>query len=183
MNTDYKGMRSGFATVTTLFFMWGFITVSVDPLIAALKSIFELSYAEAMLAQFAFFMAYFVVSLPAAALIARLGNSKSIIFALGVMIAGCLIVPAATHFDTFELVLVALFVIASGITILQVVANTLAAALGPPERSHFRLTFSQAFNSFGTWLAPKIVSGIILAGGIFAVTHGAKVTPELRAET
>ena len=79
--------------------------------------------------------------------------------------------------------LVALFVIASGITILQVVANPLAAALGPPERSHFRLTFSQAFNSFGTLLAPMLVSGVILAGGIFAVTHGAEVTPELRAES
>jgi FHS family L-fucose permease-like MFS transporter len=183
MNSNYKGMRAGFATVTTLFFMWGFITVSIDPLIAALKAIFELSYAEAMLTQFAFFMAYFVVSLPAAALIARLGNSKSIIFALGVMVLGCLIVPAATYFDTYALVLVALFVIASGITILQVVANPLAAALGPPERSHFRLTFSQTFNSFGTWLAPQLVSGVILAGGIFAVTHGAKVTAELRDES
>jgi FHS family L-fucose permease-like MFS transporter len=182
-NSNYTGMRAGFATVTTLFFMWGFITVSIDPLIAALKAIFELTYAQAMLTQFAFFMAYFIVSLPAAALIARLGNSKSILFALGVMVLGCLIVPAATHFDTYSLVLVALFVIASGITILQVVANPLAAALGPPERSHFRLTFSQAFNSLGTWLAPQLVSGIILAGGIFAVTHGAKVTPELRAES
>jgi FHS family L-fucose permease-like MFS transporter len=185
MNADnkYTGMRAGFATVTTLFFMWGFITVSIDPLIAALKAIFKLTYAQSSLTQFAFFMAYFVVSLPAAALIARLGNSKSIMFALGVMVAGCLIVPAATHFDTYWLVLVALFVIASGITILQVVANPLAAALGPPERSHFRLTFSQTFNSFGTWLGPLLVSGIILAGGIFAVTHGAEVTPELRAES
>jgi FHS family L-fucose permease-like MFS transporter len=183
MNSNYKGMRAGFATVTTLFFMWGFITVSIDPLIAALKAIFKLTYAQAMLTQFAFFMAYFVVSLPAAALIARLGNSKSIMFALGVMVLGCLIVPAATYFDTYSLVLVALFVIASGITILQVVANPLAAALGPPERSHFRLTFSQAFNSLGTWLAPQLVSSIILAGGIFAVTHGATVTPELRAES
>ena len=182
-NADYKGMRAGFATVTTLFFMWGFITVSIDPLIAALKAIFKLSYAEAMLTQFAFFMAYFVVSLPAAALIARLGNSKSIMFALGVMVLGCLIVPLATMVDTYSLVLVALFVIASGITILQVVANPLAAALGPPERSHFRLTFSQTFNSFGTWLGPLLVSGVILAGGIFAVTHGAEVTPELRAES
>jgi FHS family L-fucose permease-like MFS transporter len=179
----YKGMGAGFATVTTLFFMWGFITVSIDPLIAALKAIFKLTYAEAMLTQFAFFMAYFVVSLPAAALIARLGNSKSIIFALGVMVLGCFVVPLATHFDTYSLVLVALFIIASGITILQVVANPLAAALGPPARSHFRLTFSQTFNSFGTWLAPQLVSGVILAGGIFAVTHGAEVTPELRAES
>ena len=139
MNVDnkYKGMRAGFATVTTLFFMWGFITVSIDPLIAALKAIFELNYAEAMLTQFAFFMAYFVVSLPAAALIARLGNSRSIMFALGVMVVGCLIIPAATHFDTYSLVLVALFVIASGITILQVVANPLAAALGPPRALAF----------------------------------------------
>src|SRR3954462_6421889 len=185
MNADnkYEGMGKGFATVTTLFFMWGFITVSIDPLIAALKAIFQLNYAEAMLTQFAFFMAYFVVSLPAAALIARLGNSRSIMFALGVMVAGCLIIPAATHFDTYWLVLVALFVIAGGITILQVVANPLAAALGAPERSHFRLTFSQTFNSFGTWLGPLLVSGIILAGGIFAVTHGAEVTPALRAES
>jgi len=185
MNTDnkYQGMWKGFVTVTTLFFMWGFITVSIDPLIAALKAIFELNYAEAMLTQFAFFMAYFVVSLPAAALIARLGNSKSIIFALGVMVLGCLVIPAATHFDTYALVLVALFIIASGITILQVVANPLAAALGRPERSHFRLTFSQTFNSFGTWLGPLLVSGIILSGGIFAVTHGAAVTPELRSES
>ena len=185
MNADnkYKDMRAGFATVTTLFFMWGFITVSIDPLIAALKAIFKLTYAQSSLTQFAFFMAYFVVSLPAAALIARLGNSRSIMFALGVMVVGCLIIPAATYFDTYSLVLVALFVIASGITILQVVANPLAAALGPPERSHFRLTFSQTFNSFGTWLGPLLVSGIILAGGIFAVTHGAEVTPELRAES
>jgi MFS transporter, FHS family, L-fucose permease len=183
MDSNYKGMRAGFATVTTLFFMWGFITVSIDPLIAALKALFDLNYAQAMLTQFAFFMAYFVVSLPAAALIARLGNSRSIMFALGVMVLGCLVIPAATYFDTYALVLVGLFVIASGITILQVVANPLAAALGPPARSHFRLTFSQTFNSLGTWLAPQLVSGIILAGGIFAVTHGAEVTAELRAES
>ena len=180
---NYKGMGAGFATVTTLFFMWGFITVSIDPLIAALKALFNLTYAQAMLTQFAFFMAYFVVSLPAAALIARLGNSKSIIFALGVMVVGCLIVPAATAFDTYSLVLLALFVIASGITILQVVANPLAAALGPPARAHFRLSFSQTFNSVGTWLAPHLVSGIILVGGIFAVAKGTEITPELRAES
>ncbi len=182
-DNKYKDMWKGFVTVITLFFMWGFITVSVDPLIAALKAIFDLSYAEAMLTQFAFFMAYFVVSLPAAALIARLGNSKSIIFALGVMVLGCLVVPVATTLNTYALVLVALFIIASGITILQVVANPLAAALGRPERSHFRLTFSQTFNSFGTFIAPHLVSGIILAGGIFAVTHGAEVTPQLREES
>jgi MFS transporter, FHS family, L-fucose permease len=185
MNTEnkYQGMWKGFVTVITLFFMWGFITVSVDPLIAALKAIFELTYAQAMLTQFAFFMAYFIVSLPAATLIAKLGNSKSIIFALGVMVLGCLIIPMATKFDTYSLVLIGLFVIASGITILQVVANPLAAALGRPERSHFRLTFSQTFNSLGTYLGPLLVSPIILVGGIFAVTHGAEVTPALREDS
>src|SRR5688572_25413101 len=184
MNSNNQGMRAGFATVTTLFFMWGFITVSVDPLIAALKAIFELTYAEVMLSQVAFFMAYFVVSLPAAGIIARLGNTKSILLALGIMILGCLTMPVATSMDSFEIVLVGLFIIASGITILQVVANPLAAALGPPERSHFRLTFSQAFNSFGTWLAPMVVSSVLLVGGIFA--EGAKceaVTPAMRAES
>ncbi len=184
MNSNYKGMRAGFATVTTLFFMWGFITVSIDPLIAALKAIFELNYAEAMLAQFAFFMAYFVVSLPAAGIIARLGNSKSILVALAIMIVGCLTMPLATKNNSFAVVLIGLFIVASGITILQVAANPLAAALGPPERSHFRLTFSQAFNSFGTWLAPMVVSSVLLVGGIFA--EGAKcevVTPAMRAES
>ena len=183
MNSNYKDMRSGFATVTTLFFMWGFITVSIDPLIAALKALFNLTYAQSSLTQFAFFMAYFVVSLPGAALVARLGNSKSILFALGVMVVGCFIVPAATHFDTYWLVLVALFVIAGGITILQVVANPLAAALGPPERSHFRLTFSQTFNSLGTFIAPYLIAGILLTGGIFDVPKGTPITPELRLES
>jgi FHS family L-fucose permease-like MFS transporter len=184
-NSNNKGgLRAGFATVTTLFFMWGFITVSVDPLIAALKAIFKLSYTEAMLAQFAFFMAYFVVSLPAASIISRLGNAKSILLALGIMILGCLTIPIATMADTFEGVLVGLFIIASGITILQVVANPLAAVLGSPERSHFRLTFSQAFNSFGTWLAPMLVSSVLLVGGIFGKNVKCEaVTQEMRDES
>jgi len=184
MNSNNQGMRAGFATVTTLFFMWGFITVSVDPLIAALKAIFELTYAEVMLSQVAFFMAYFVVSLPAAGIIARLGNTRSILLALAIMILGCLTMPLATANNSFAIVLVGLFIIAGGITILQVVANPLAAALGAPERSHFRLTFSQAFNSFGTWLAPMVVSSVLLVGGIFA--EGAKceaVTPAMRDES
>ena len=172
--------RGAFASITTLFFAWGFITVTVDPLIAAMKSIFELSYAEVMLTQFAFFMAYGLVSLPAAALLKRLGYARSILTALGIMIAGCLWVPGATALGTFAQVLVALFIIASGITILQVAANPLAAALGPPERSHFRLTLSQAFNSLGTAIAPYLASSVLLAGGIFAV-HGGPVTAAERA--
>lgn len=178
-----SGQGAAFASVTTLFFAWGFITVSVDPLIAALKAVYRLGYAEVMLTQFAFFMAYGVVSLAAARLVARLGYPRAIVTALGIMIAGCLCMPLATHLDTFALVLVALFIIASGITILQVAANPLAALLGPPKLSHLRLTLSQAFNSLGTALAPFLVSSVLLAGGMFAVANGAQETAAQRTET
>jgi FHS family L-fucose permease-like MFS transporter len=183
MTADSHGQRVAFASITTLFFAWGFITVSVDPLIAALKAIFSLSYAEVMLTQFAFFMAYGVVSLPAAALIRRIGYTRAIVVALAIMLAGCLVVPLATHFETFAIVLIALFVIAAGITILQVAANPLAAALGPPQRSHFRLTLVQAFNSLGTAIAPFLISSLLLAGGIFAVTGTAAASAAQRAES
>jgi MFS transporter, FHS family, L-fucose permease len=178
-----ESQRGAFASVTTLFFAWGFITVTVDPLIASLKAIFQLSYAEVMLTQFAFFMAYGIVSLPAAALVARLGYPRSIILALAIMIAGCLCIPLATHLDTFALVLAALFIIASGITILQVAANPLAALLGPAQRSHTRLTLSQAFNSLGTTIAPYLASSVILAGGMFAVQGSLAVTVAQRTES
>ncbi len=175
--------RAAFASITTLFFAWGFITVSVDPLIAALKAIFHLSYTEATLTQSAFFFAYAVVSLPAAFVVRRIGYPNSIIAALAVMVLGCLVVPLATREQTFALVLVALFIIASGITILQVAANPLAAELGPPEGSHFRLTLSQAFNSLGTAIAPYAVSSLLLAGGIFAAGEAASVSDAQRAES
>ena len=183
ISTRKDGQGVAFASITTLFFAWGFITVTVDPLIASLKAIFELSYAEVMLTQFAFFMAYALVSLPAAGLVARLGYPRALVTALAIMIVGCLWIPVATHVDTFALVLVALFIIASGITILQVAANPLAASLGPPERSHFRLTLSQAFNSLGTAIAPYLASSIMLAGGLFAAQDGAPTTAAQRAES
>jgi MFS transporter, FHS family, L-fucose permease len=175
--------RFAFASITTLFFAWGFITVTVDPLIASLKAIFSLSYAEVMLTQFAFFLAYGVVSLPAAGLVRRLGYARAIVAALAIMIVGCLVVPVATHFETFAIVLVALFIVAGGITVLQVAANPLAAALGPPERSHFRLTLSQAFNSLGTAIAPYLMSSVVLVGGIFAAGGAAAATAAQRAES
>jgi FHS family L-fucose permease-like MFS transporter len=183
MSDGVHGQRAAFVSITTLFFAWGFITATVDPLIAALKTIYSLSYAEVMLTQFAFFMAYGVVSLPAAPLVRRLGYARAIVLALAIMIAGCLVVPIATHLDTFAVVLVALFIIASGITILQVAANPLAAALGPPARSHFRLTLSQAFNSLGTAIAPYLASSVLLAGGIFAASARSPITPAQRAES
>jgi FHS family L-fucose permease-like MFS transporter len=157
-----------FATVTTLFFTWGFVTATIDPLVPGVRSVFSLSYAESMLTQFAFFLAYGVISLPAAVVLEKLGYAKTVIVALGAMIAGCLLMPVATHADSYWVVLCALFVIAGGITLLQVAANPLAAMLGKPEGSHFRLTLSQTFNSLGTVLAPIIGSYVILRGGVFA---------------
>ena len=110
------GALPAFITVTCLFFAWGFITSNNDPLIAALRGIYSLSRAEAMLTQFAFFLAYGVFSLPAAAVLGRLGPSRTIMAALGVMILGCLIVLAASAARTYALVLVALFTLAAGIT-------------------------------------------------------------------
>jgi len=157
-----------FATVTTLFFIWGFATASIDPLVPSVRAVFSLSYAEAMLTQFAWFLAYGVVSIPAAFVLERVGYARTILLSLAAMVVGCLLMPIATHFDAYPFVLVALFVIAAGITQLQVAANPLAALLGRPEGSHFRLTLSQAFNSLGTVIAPILGSYIILRGGLFS---------------
>ena len=168
-----------FAYVTTLFFAWGFVTSLIDPLIASVRAIFDLSFAEAMLTQFAWFIAYGVVSIPAAAVLTKLGYSKAIIAALATMVLGCLIVPVSTHADFYPSVLIALFVIASGVTLLQVAANPLAASLGSPKGSHFRLTLSQAFNSLGTVLGPLIGATVLLGGALFL---GGETTAEHRVE-
>lgn len=178
-----RDLLAALATVTTLFFAWGFITSMIDPLIPSVQAVFSLSNAQSMLTQFAFFLAYGVVSLPAAALVSRLGYSRSVICALLVMVAGCLIVPVATKVETYGLVLVALFVIASGITVLQVAANPLAAALGPPESSHLRLTLSQAFNSLGTVIGPYLGAVLMLHGGMFGAAGGAANAAAQRTES
>lgn len=162
-----NNLRAAFIAVTTLFFAWGFITAMIDPLIPSVRAIFNLSYTQSMLTQFAFFMSYGIVSLPGAAFVARAGYGRSILMALVAMIVGCLFIPVATSVQRYELVLVALFIIGSGITVLQLAANPLAAALGPSHRSHFRLTFSQAFNSLGTVIAPYVGSMLMLRGGVF----------------
>jgi FHS family L-fucose permease-like MFS transporter len=162
-----SGVLPAFVTVTCLFFAWGFITSNNDPLIAALRGIYSLTTAEAMLTQFAFFLGYGVFSLPAAAVVGRLGPSRSILAALGVMILGCLIVLVASELRVYGIVLVALFTLAAGITMLQVAANPLAAALGAPERSHFRLTLAQAFNSLGVVLGVHLGASLMLSGDIF----------------
>lgn len=177
-----KGASLAFAYVTTLFFAWGFVTSLIGPLIAAVRRVFELSYTEATLTTFAWFIAYGIASIPAAAILGRLGYSKAIIVALVTMVTGCLIVPIATLADFYPGVLIALFVIASGVTLLQVGANPLVAALGARESSHARLNFSQFFNSLGTTLGPLIAAPILLTGGVFAAD--AVITdPATRAES
>ena len=166
--TDRSKTAPALANVTALFFAWGFVTAMIDPLIPTVKAVFELSYTEALLTQFAFFAAYGVVSLPAAAALARLGYVRAILVALAAMVLGCLLIPLATHAGLYAGVLGSLFVIAGGITLLQVTANPLAAALGDPAKSHFRLTLTQAFNSLGTVVAPFLGAVILLEGGVFA---------------
>lgn len=158
------GTQFAFASVTTLFFAWGFITSLIDPLVSAVKGIFSLSDFEAQLSASAFFIAYGVMSLPAAALLARRKSVATVLIALVTMIAGCMLMLVAANVAIYALVLLGLFILASGITILQVAANPLAAALGSPERSHFRLTLSQAFNSLGTFIGPYLGALLFLKG-------------------
>ena len=168
MATSAPRQGLAFVYVTTLFFIWGAVTSVNDVLIPTVKEIFTLTDTQSFLTQFAFFMAYGIVSLPAAAVVSRLGSAHSIIVALAVMVIGCLLMPLATHLRTYTIVLIALFVIASGITLLQVAANPLSAVLGPPARSHFRLVLSQAFNSLGTVVGPYLAAHTLLQGGLFS---------------
>ncbi len=168
-----------FAAVTTLFFAWGFITSLIDPLVAAVKGIFTLSDFEAQFAASAFFLAYGLVSMPAAILLGRLKAVPSILFALITMVVGCLTMLVAANLAVFPIVLLGLFILASGVTILQVAANPLAAALGDPKLSHFRLTLSQTFNSFGTFLGPLLGASLFLEG--VEVKDGTVLTEAVRA--
>ena len=179
--TTARGAGLAFAYVTSLFFAWGFATSLIDPLIAAVRRVFDLSYTESFLTTFSWFIAYGVASLPAAAAVSRLGYSRGIIAALLTMVLGCLIVPVATFLDFYPGILLALFVIASGVTLLQVAANPLVAELGTKKSSHFRLVFSQAFNSLGATVGPWLGAHVLLTGGVFAA--GAVVTVATRGES
>jgi FHS family L-fucose permease-like MFS transporter len=171
--TTNRGSTFAFVSVTLLFFAWGFITNLIDPLIPAVMEVFGLKISDAILTQFAFFIAYGVFSLPGGALVAKIGYSRTILLALSAMVVACLIFPLATHLRVYELMLVALFILGGGITVLQVAANPLSAALGPPQTSHSRLVLSQAFNSLGTVLGPYLGAAMMLSGGMFAASAGA----------
>jgi MFS transporter, FHS family, L-fucose permease len=150
------------AFVFVLFFAFGGITSLNDVLIPKLKELFTLSYAEVMLVQSAFFAAYFVISIPAAALVRRIGYMRSAVVGLLTMTAGCVLFIPASSQSLFGLFLLALFVLAAGITTVQVVANPLISMLGPAKTASSRLTFAQAFNSLGTTIFPYVGSILIL---------------------
>ncbi|WP_326525471.1 MFS transporter [Sphingomonas sp.] len=173
-----SGAGAAFATVTTLFFAWGFITSLIDPLVAGVKGIFNLTDLQAQLSASAFFIAYGLMSFPAAVLLSRMKSVPTVLVAILMMIAGCMVMLLAANIAEYSLVLLGLFVLASGITILQVAANPLAAALGHPSRSHFRLTLSQTFNSLGTFLGPWIGATLFLQG--VEVKEGTVITDAVR---
>jgi FHS family L-fucose permease-like MFS transporter len=163
--TANGGQNYNFAltVLTSLFFMWGFITCLNDILIPHLKAVFTLNYTQVMMIQFSFFTAYAIVSLPAGILVEKIGYKIGIVTGLVTAGIGCLLFYPAASMQSFYMFLVALFVLAGGITILQVAANPYVAILGKPETASSRLNLTQAFNSVGTTIAPYFGSLIILS--------------------
>src|ERR1700692_2627027 len=167
VNADGSEANAAYSTnlqafVYALFFVMGGITCLNDVIIPKLKGLFTLTYGEVMLVQSAFFAAYFIISISAAELVRRIGYMRSAVVGLLTMTAGCLLfIPASSH-GLFGLFLLALFVLASGITTVQVVANPLISMLGPARTASSRLTFAQAFNSLGTTIFPYVGSILIL---------------------
>jgi MFS transporter, FHS family, L-fucose permease len=155
--------KPAMAMVTTLFFMWGFLTCLNDILVPHLKSIFDLNYAEVMLVQFSFFSAYFVFALPSGKLIERFGYKRTMVTGLCTMGLGALLFVPAASAPSFGLFLGALIVLAAGMTALQVSANPYVSVLGPEKTASSRLNLTQAFNSLGTTIAPYVGSLLILA--------------------
>jgi MFS transporter, FHS family, L-fucose permease len=158
--------------LTTLFFMWGFITCLNDILIPHLRELFSLNYTQAMLVQFCFFGAYFIVSVPAGKLVAAVGYKKGIVVGLLVAGIGCGLFYPAAELRIYSVFLIALFVLASGITVLQVAANPYVTILGKPETASSRLNLTQAFNAMGTTVAPFF--GALLILGV--ASSGADIT-------
>lgn len=146
--------------------MWGFITVLVDSLIPRLREVFELSFFQAGLVQFAFFMAYGLLSIPSGFILSKIGYKKGILLGLTIMGAGCLLFYPAAAFRMFSIFLIAYFVLAGGMTVLQVAANPYVAVLGSEETASSRLNLSQAFNSLGTALAPAFGAMFLLSDTI-----------------
>ena len=169
-NGDY---RFALTSLTSLFFMWGFITCLNDILIPHLKGVFDLSYSQAMLVQFCFFGAYFIVSLPSGMLIKRFGYQKGIVLGLVIAFVGCMTFYSAAALHSYPVFLLALFILASGITLLQVSANPYVSMLGKAKTAASRLTLTQAFNSLGTTVASFFGAYLILDQAADAISSTA----------
>ncbi|MFK8058642.1 MAG: sugar MFS transporter [Polaribacter sp.] len=172
MPTNQKNYKSAFIFLTTLFFLWGFITVLVDSLVPRLKDVFEMSYAKTVLVQFAFFTAFFVFSLPAGFILSKIGYKKGIVLGLVTMAMGCLLFYPAAAYRNFPIFLIGYFTLAGGITVLQVAANPYVALLGSQDGASSRLNLSQAFNSLGTTIAPVV-------GALFLLSDSVKTSTEI----
>lgn len=168
---------SALAVVTTLFFMWGFLTCLNDILVPHLKPIFDLNYAQVMLIQFAFFSAYFFFSIPAGKVIDWIGYKRAMVVGLLTMGVGALIFIPAASAPSFPLFLTALLILGAGITVLQVAANPYVAVLGAPQTASSRLNLTQAFNSLGTFLAPYFGSFFILSGAALSLEEMRNLSP------
>lgn len=169
------------ALLATLFFMWGFISVINNTLLPHLRSVFDLNYTQTTLIESVWFIAYGIAAMPSAFLIERVGYKRAIIIGLGIMAAGALGMMPAAQLPSFEVTLISLFVIASGIALLQVAANPYVAVIGPPETSESRLTLVQAFNSTGTFFAPYFGGYLILSRTMSGTSlEGAALTLEQR---
>lgn len=155
--------------VMGLFFIFGGITSLNDVIIPKLKELFTLNYTQAMLVQFCFFAAYAVIGIPGARLVKKIGYMRGAVAGLLTMMAGCLLFIPASQTATYGVFLLALFVLASGVVIVQVVSNPLISLLGKPATAHSRLTFAQAFNSLGTTVFP-IAGSILILGSLATVT-------------
>ena len=165
-NQGRQSYTGSLAILTSLFFIWGFITCLNDILIPHLKAVFTLSYTQAMLIQFCFFTAYFLMSVPSGYLVEKIDYKGGIIVGLAIAGCGCLLFYPAAGLRSYPMFLAAFFVLASGITLLQVSANPYVTVLGDPHTASSRLTLTQAFNSLGTTLAPYLGASFILANAV-----------------
>lgn len=161
--SSHENYTTALSSLAALFFLFGFITCLNDILIPHLKSVFQLNYTQTMLIQFCYFGAYFIVSMPASSLISRISYKWGIVVGLLMAALGCILFIPAASYHVYELFLGALFVLASGVTILQVAANPYITILGSQETSASRLSLTQAFNSLGTTIAPFFGSYLILS--------------------
>ena len=166
------------AIVTTLFFMWGFITCLNDILVPHLKSLFDLTYAKVMMVQFAFFSAYFLFSWPWSRIVNKIGYQKTMVAGLLTMALGAFLFLPAASTASYPLFLTALMILGGGITGLQVAANPYVVELGKPKMASSRMDLTQAFNSLGTTIAPKLGGLLILSAVPLAVGQLRKLTPE-----